>query len=100
MFPKMVGFRDLLAGSTMLRRIHLQRQIDSETSKITKIDPNRVEIEDLGLKLAPNESPGCSESNGNLPDPLKPTIIFQNNRFRGNRENPQNPTSNSRSTAF
>ena len=66
MFPKMVGFRGLLAGSIMLRRIHLQHQIDSETFKIMKIDPNRVEIEDLGLKLGPNEFPGCSESNGSL----------------------------------
>ena len=78
MFPTMDGFRGLLAGSTMLRRIHLQHQIDSEMFKIMKIDPNRVEIEDLGLKLGPNESSGCSEFNGSLPDPLKPTIIPQN----------------------
>ena len=80
MFPKMVGFMGLLAGSTMLRRIHLQHQIDSEISEIMKLDQNRVEIEDLGLKPGPNESPGCSESNGSSPDPLKPSIILQNTR--------------------
>ena len=48
--------------------------------KIMKIEPNRAEIEDLGLKLAPNESSGCSESNGSSPDSLKPSIILQNTR--------------------
>ena len=71
----MVGFRGLLAGSIMLRRIHLQHQIDSETFKIMKTDANRVEIKDLGLKLRPNESPGCCESIANLPGTLKLSII-------------------------
>ena len=51
-----------------------------ESSRIIRNGSNRVEIEDLGLKLCGNESPGCYESNGSPPDPLKPVVIHQNSR--------------------
>ena len=61
-----------------------------ESSRIIRNGSNRVEIEDLGLKLCGNESPGCCVSNGSPPDPLKPTKILPNSRFRENRKNKKN----------
>ena len=58
-------------------------------SQTMNIGTNWFENENLGLKLRVNESPGCCESNGHPPDPLKPSIMLQNSQFRENRENPK-----------
>ena len=52
------------------------------SSQIMKIDSNWSENEVLELKLRLNGSPGRSNFIGNPPDPLKPSIIPQNTKFR------------------
>ena len=68
--------------------------IQSQTTPNHEMESNESQNEVLELKLRPNQSPGCSESNGNPPESPIPLIIPQNCEILKNKKskNPESST--------